>query len=246
MLVFLAKFLLYWIVGFVLALYLHEFGHLMVGLFHGWKFYMLVVGPIKLYRERLQDPIQMGFEPNVMNWFGMGATLPLRQEPETLRVFGKILLGGPLSSLLFGLLFLLGALWLQSFFLCMLGLCSLAIGIVNYIPLSIRTGFFFNDGTRFRRIRDGGAPAREEAEIMNLVEKQTQYGDELPIEEKECKALLASQDAIYRYYGYYVLVQSARKHDPDLAPNYLAQAEALSRQIPASVTKQFPLKQAAD
>ncbi|MBQ1372005.1 MAG: M50 family metallopeptidase [Oscillospiraceae bacterium] len=241
---FLVKVLLYWIVGFVLALYLHEFGHLLVGLFHGWKFFMLTVGPVKLYREKLQDPIKLGFEPSAINWFGMGATLPPRQDPENLRVFGKILLGGPLSSILFGLLFLAGALCFQSFLLCMLSLSSLAIGIVNYIPMSIRTGFYFNDGTRFRRIRDGGAPAREEAELMNLIEKEIQFGEDVPIGEEECEALLASRDEIYRYFGYYVLLQSARKHDPDSVARYLAQAEALSRRIPASVSKQFPLEQA--
>ena len=242
----LVRFIIYWIVSFILSLYIHEFGHLIVGILHGWKLYLLVIGPIKLYRVAVNAPIKLGIETNITHWFGVAATLPTKQDSNMIHVFRKILIAGPISSMIFATMVLLCSFYFRSFFLLIFGLTSLALGIVNYIPLSIRTGFYYNDGTRYRRIKNGGIPAKEEAEIMNIVGKQVQYGENVRIVKEECLSLIASQDYIYRYYGYYVLYQSALKNDANLVNEYFTQVEALSHTVPKSVIKMFPLDYKAE
>ena len=230
-----------WMIGTILSLYIHELGHVMVGIANGWKLILLTVGPLKIYRNDVHDKVKVGFEKNIMNWFGIGATVPVGQDSDNLDIFADILIGGPVFSMVTGILLLTGAVCARNLFLLMFGLVSLAIGLVNAIPLPFRTGFFYNDGKRFKRIKEGGTSAREESEIMNIVEKGVIDGEKAIFHENECTSLITSEDPIYRYYGYYMLYHSAMKYDTQLAGNYFRLAEELGKEIPSSVIKMFPL-----
>jgi len=61
----------------------------------------------------------------------------------------------------FGAVCLCGGACFRSLFFSMVGMVSLAIGIVNILPSKIRTGFYYSDGTCYRRIKGGGIPAKE-------------------------------------------------------------------------------------
>lgn len=43
------------IVCYLVSTMIHEMGHVVCGLLHHWKLYMLVVGPLKLYRESMDS-----------------------------------------------------------------------------------------------------------------------------------------------------------------------------------------------
>ena len=230
-----------WMIGTILSLYIHELGHVMVGIANGWKFILLTVGPLKIYRNDVHEKVKVGFEKNIMNWFGIGATVPVGHSSNNLHIWAKILIGGPVFSVVSGILLMTGAMCARNLFLLMFGLVSLAIGLVNAIPLPFRTGFFYNDGKRFKRIKEGGTSAREESEIMHIVEKGVIDGEKAIFHEKECTSLITSEDPIYRYYGYYILYYSAMEYDTDLAETYFRLAEALGKEVPKSVTKMFPV-----
>jgi len=237
----LVKVILFWAIGVILSLYIHELGHLTVGLFYHWKLFYFVVGPLKIYRDNMDEPIKVGFETDVTHWFGMAATVPGKKDPDNLNIFAKILLAGPIFSLIFGVVCLCGALIFRSLFFLMVGMVSFAIGIVNIIPSKFRTGFYYSDGTRYKRIMSGGVPAKEEAELMNIVEKAVVYGDDAEYEKEECDALIDSADPIYQYYGYYVLYGSALKNNPDVAKEYRNQMEQLSKDVPKAALNVFPV-----
>lgn len=239
MIVFLLKMLLFWLIGMVLSLYIHELGHVLVGIVNGWRFMLFTVGPLKIYRPTSEEKMTISFEKNVMNWFGVGAVVPKGKSNDNLDIWAKVLIGGPAASLAAAVLLLVSAMIFRSFFMLMFGLVSLAIGLVNYIPLPFRTGFFYNDGKRFKRIKSGGTAAEEEREIMNIIEKSVVYGEDAVVAEDECIALIKSEDPIYRYYGYYVLYYSAKDHDKTLAGKYRASAETLTDEVPRTVTKMF-------
>ena len=76
------KMILFWIIGMILSLYIHELGHVTVGLFYHWKLFYFVVGPLKIYRDNMDESIKVGFETDVTHWFGMGATVPGKKDPD--------------------------------------------------------------------------------------------------------------------------------------------------------------------
>ena len=39
------------ILGYLVSTLIHELGHVVCGLLHHWKLFVLVVGPVKFYRE---------------------------------------------------------------------------------------------------------------------------------------------------------------------------------------------------
>ena len=77
--IIIVEMLISWLVGLVLALYIHEIGHLCVGLLNGWRFFSLSIGPMKLYREHMDEKIKLGFEENILNWCGVCATFQKNQ-----------------------------------------------------------------------------------------------------------------------------------------------------------------------
>ena len=87
---------------FVSAL-VHELGHVVCGLLHHRKLFLLVVGPLKLYRESVDSKIKIGIEKNPLLWCGVGGTFPTKQSEENLNTWSQILLAGPLSSIVFGI-----------------------------------------------------------------------------------------------------------------------------------------------
>lgn len=233
--------IIFWIIGMILSLYIHELGHVTVGVLHRWKLFCFVVGPFKLYRSNMDEPIRFGFETNLLHWFGIGATVPAKKSPENLNTWAKVLLAGPIFSLIGGVIFLGCALAFRSLFCLMTGLDSLAIGIINLVSSKLRTGLYYNDGTRSRRIRNGGVPAQEEAAIMHIIEKSVLYGDDAVYETEECAPLTGSSDPIYQYYGYFVLYGSALQHDRDAANAYRNRMEQLSKTVPKAVINMFPM-----
>ena len=64
------------ILCYLVSAMIHEMGHVAYGLLHHWKLYMLVVGPMKLYRETLDSKLKIGIEKNPILWGGVGGTLP--------------------------------------------------------------------------------------------------------------------------------------------------------------------------
>jgi len=92
--------LCYWIAGLI-----HEMGHIIIGLIYGWKFTLLVIGPIGL-KVNETGKLQFYLEKRLVLWGGVGGTLPREVDDKNSQIWGKILLGGPLISILSGIFFL--------------------------------------------------------------------------------------------------------------------------------------------
>ena len=60
-----------WVVAYFVCAFVHEGGHVVAGLLQGWKFYLLVVGPFKLYRDEKDDKVKFGLEKNMVLWGGI-------------------------------------------------------------------------------------------------------------------------------------------------------------------------------
>ena len=191
------------IVCYLVSTMIHEMGHVVCGLLHHWKLYMLVVGPMKLYRETMDSKIKIGIEKNPILWGGVGGTLPAKASEENIKVWGKILLAGPLTSMVFGILMLPVFIVTKNIFVLLLCLMPIAMGGVCIIPMKMKTGFLYNDGTRYKRLRSGGQESAEEQAIFHLLEVSLFGGEERIYPTNLIEPLRKSADLEFQYYGYY-------------------------------------------
>lgn len=211
MLILIMKVIVYWIVGMIISVLIHEMGHLLAGMINGWKFYLLIIGPVKIYRENINEKIKIKLEKNVAYWGGTAASIPSVVSEKNIDIWAKVLLAGPLSSLIAALIFVPFTFIFKSLFFLMASLVCLALGLVNIIPFSFRTGFFFNDGKRYSRLKSGGIEAEEERAIFKIVETFSVYGDDAVPNLDACRCLIKSDDKIFKYYGYCMLYNYAKK-----------------------------------
>jgi len=190
------------IICYLISAMIHEMGHVACGLFHHWKLYMLVVGPMKLYRETMDSKIKIGIEKNPILWGGVGGTLPTKESEENIKVWRKILLAGPLTSIVFGILMLPVFIVTKNIFVLLLCLMPIAMGAMCIIPMKMKTGLLYNDGTRYNRLQSGGQEGAEERAIFRLIEVSLFGGEEAVYPEEYVEPLLASKDPDFQYYGY--------------------------------------------
>jgi hypothetical protein len=142
-----------------LAILAHELGHLLGGRLVGFRFALLIAGPLKV--QRIGERLRFGLNRSLGLSGGLAACAPSTAETHNLaRRMLVMVAGGPLTSLILGLL-ALAAVPLSAGFaeitLLLLGVVSLALAIATLIPLS--TGGFQSDGRRILMLLRGGAEA---------------------------------------------------------------------------------------
>lgn len=180
----------------------HELGHIIVGLINGWKFYLLVIGPLGIKVDE-QGRVKFYLEKRIAMWGGVGCTLPKQTKENSIKVWEKVLIGGPLASIVMGIIFLpLGIITAKIVFL-LLGAMPLAMGIVCILPLPLKTGILYTDGGRLSRLRRGGQEADEEIALFKLTENQVIGVDFSKVDINSIESLVKSKEVGIKYYGYY-------------------------------------------
>jgi hypothetical protein len=219
----------YWISGLV-----HEMGHISVGLRYGWKFYLLVVGPIGLRRNDDSDKVSIYLEKNPTMWGGVGAAIPREARADNMKIWPKVLLGGPIASIIMGCIFTPLGIMTANFALLLLGLMPLGMGIACLLPL--KTGITYTDGARWRRIRGGGQGTLEETALFKMMENSITKRDMRQIKYSDFEPLLHADLPAIKYYGYYYsyLFYQAR-NDEEHAGEALALMNAIKKDVPKIV-----------
>ena len=206
----------------------HELGHIIVGLLHGWRLFLLVVGPFGIRRNE-KGKLSLYLEKNPALWGGVGGTFPQTESAENLKIWSKILLGGPVVSVIMGCIFLPIGIVTQNIVPVLLGAMPVAMGIACLLPL--KTGIMYTDGMRWRRIRNGGQAAAEEAALFKLTENNF-LGTGI-LEFANFEALLDADLPAIRYYGYYYAHLFYKdKRDEDKAREYIALMDAIKKNVP--------------
>lgn len=184
----------------------HELGHIAVGLIKGWKFYLLIIGPLGITVDE-RDNIKFYLEKRVIMWGGVGCTLPKEVNENNIKIWSKVLLGGPLASIIMGIIFLPVGIITESIVFLLLGAMPLAMGIICILPLPLKTGISYTDGGRLSRLHKGGQEADEEIALFKLTENQITGGDFSKIDLNSIESLLKSKEVEINYYGYYYKFQ---------------------------------------
>ncbi|WP_218082654.1 hypothetical protein [Anthocerotibacter panamensis] len=139
------------VVLFHLVLAVHEGGHLLGGYLSGFRFWVFIVGPVKIIREG--QSIRVGWNTDPVLWGGVAASVPL-DDRDLPRRMSLLVAGGPLASLALALL--AGGLWYAlhvaqsgGLLIFTLGTTAVLSGIIfglTVIPLP--NAGFFTDGAR--------------------------------------------------------------------------------------------------
>ncbi|MFZ7119881.1 MAG: site-2 protease family protein [Eubacteriaceae bacterium] len=181
---------------------IHELGHIIVGLINGWKFHLLVIGPIGVKSDE-HGKINFYLEKRTVMWGGVGCVLPQEVKEDNIKIWSKVLLGGPFASIAMGIIFLPFGIITENIVLLLLGAMPLAMGIVCILPVPLKTGILYTDGGRWSRLHKGGQEADEEVALFKLTENQFACGDLSKIDINIIEPLLKSKEVGINYYGYY-------------------------------------------
>lgn len=153
------------LIVFVLAF--HEAGHLAGGMSRGMRFLLFIAGPFGWIRG--EDGIHFRWFFNLGTFGGLAAALPAPGQalkPQLIR----LVLGGPLASLLLSVLGIAAFAWLPgragAYGLIVAGL-SLAIFVVTALPM--RNGGFMSDGMQFLQLSRNPAMVERRVRLMALM-----------------------------------------------------------------------------
>lgn len=134
----------------LLVLAVHEGGHLAGGMSRGMRFLLFIVGPFGWMRGK--DGIRFRWILNLSTFGGLAAAIPAPEQqlkPQLIR----LVLGGPLASLLLATMALAAAWCLPgraSAYGLIVAVMSLGIFVVTAIPM--RSGGFMSDGMQFLQL----------------------------------------------------------------------------------------------
>ena len=225
------------IICFMISSTVHELGHIMVGLKEGFKFYLLIVGPFGLKRNE-NDKIIFYIEKDISLWGGLGATVPTNDNNDNYKKFGRVLLGGPITSLIFGAIWLPLGIITKNTFLLLLGAMPLSMGVACLIPL--RNGAFYTDGGRWLRMHKNGKTKAVEMAIWNLTEKAIIQGNYAKANFDKIMILINDEDIRTKYLGhYYAYCFYKDNKDTFNIENEKAELERLKGKVPKQMATMF-------
>ncbi|WP_047150432.1 M50 family metallopeptidase [Aneurinibacillus tyrosinisolvens] len=146
----------------LLAHIIHELGHTLFGLAAGLRFIEYTVGFFTV--DASTGKLRFLENKQWKNMGGLVKFVPTSMSiQETMKQWKMLVIGGPLTSLAFGLVALnfsrLPVATHLDFFLFMAGLLNLGIGILTLIPN--RGGTYYSDGSILRLLQQGGTRSEQ-------------------------------------------------------------------------------------
>jgi hypothetical protein len=151
------------LVAMNVVLGIHEWGHVLGGQLSGFRFAMLVVGPLQVLREG--DRIVVGLNKNMSLVGGVASAVPTGNERDIQGAMMRLVSGGPVASLvlafLAGLPFLAAKLFSipapHGFLALFLGAtCAASFLIFVGTAIPYHANHFYSDGARVLMLRKRG------------------------------------------------------------------------------------------
>lgn len=190
---------------FVMAfvvLAVHELGHLIVGLVNGFKFELFVIGPLGIKKEN--DKVKIYFNKNLGYYGGVAATSPVDDIKDNAKIFAKILLAGPIASILFAFFcFVISSLIGKPFGIIFYGGGIISIGIFLATTIPSRTGMFFTDRKRYQRLVTPGKDQLVELAMLKIIASYSKYESYKYFDENDIDLLVSDELPFIKFFGLY-------------------------------------------
>ena len=222
-----------------MVIVVHELGHLLTGLFQGFRFELFVAGFLGFRREE-DDSIKMFINKDFNYFGGVAATSPTQQHSDNARKFANILLAGPLASLGFALLCFLLSLMAGPnllFFLLIGSVGSLAIFLATTLPS--KTGRFYTDRKRYQRLVRPGKEREIELALIDVQEKMAGKNGIEKLDVDKLRLIQQDEAPFFRYIGYFYELAYAHKFDTDKIASIKEAMSALEKDIPNNIPNLF-------
>jgi len=156
------------IIAPIFAIAIHEFGHLITGITLGQKFKLFVVAFIGV--EEVQGKIKLFLNRNLAHFGGVVAVVPKSVNEIDYRVFAKVLIAGPIASLLYGVVCLLIYFKNDTFCNSFFGLTSLtSLGLFLATTIPNKSGIMYTDRKRYQRLHKKGVIRDAEISLYHII-----------------------------------------------------------------------------
>lgn len=153
----------------LLVIAVHELGHLAGGFSRGMRFVLLIVGPLRWTRSVRGIEFDWFWSPSTFG--GLAAALPDPDRPMPPQ-FARLIIGGPLASLVLALAALALA-WFTdgrpAAYALLVAALSAAIFLATAIPIRGGHGSFMSDGAQLLELRRGGAAVARRLDLTTLM-----------------------------------------------------------------------------
>ena len=227
------------ILCYITAGVVHELGHIMVGMMYGWKFHLLVIGPLGITADE-SGRVKFYLEKRAALWGGVGGAFPKEASEENIKVWSKVLMGGPLASILMGVIFLPLGIASNNRVLLLLGAMPLGMGIVCALPYPLKSGILYTDGGRWSRLRKGGQETAEEVALFMLTETQMTGGSFASVDTADIEALVRSKDPAINYFGHYFRLQHFKAiGNTEMMETSAREMEKLKDKVPGVIVSEY-------
>ena len=184
----------------MIAAIVHELGHIIVGVISGFKFYLFSVGPFG-FKSMKKGKITFYIQKNITLWGGMSATLPQNNDSMNFKKFKRVMIGGPIVSVLFGLIWTSVGVTNNIVFVLLMGAISLGMGIVCLLP--VRNGAFYTDGGSWLRMHKQGREKEVEMAVWNITQSSIINENYANSDLDDIEILKRDDDTRTKYMGYY-------------------------------------------
>lgn len=221
-----------------IVLAVHELGHLIVGLAEGFRFEMWVVGLLGIKRDG--DSIKFHLNTDLSLYGGISSTLPRDNSAQNADKMARMILAGPVASLLFAFVCLLLSYYFKGTaqaIMLMGGIVSFFIVLVTTIPS--KTGIFFTDRKRYQRLKFDSKAREIEVAMLNIIGSYSKDNSYKNIQESDIILLLSDSDKFLRFFGAFNLICYQIEMHGKPNPDTILQYELLSAEINKSMVSAF-------
>ncbi|MEO1450345.1 MAG: site-2 protease family protein, partial [Bacteroidota bacterium] len=232
---------LYFMIATYGVLLVHELGHLLTGLAQGFSFQLLVVGFLGVRREE-DGSIRPYFNKEWTYHGGVALTTPTTYSEQTATQFGRVLLAGPLASLL--LMILLWALaplvapaW--KFILLTTGFISFGLFLATTLPG--KTGIFYTDRKRYQRLMKTGPTREIELALLQAISLKLQQKPITDMAATDLEKITEDPSPMFQYTGLYYLCEYFA-NDPEKFAEIRARMAPVEAELPAGYVKQMQVE----
>jgi len=218
---------------------IHELGHLIAGLVQGFQFQLYVVGLLGIKRTE-QGTIRPYLNTSLGMAGGLAATIPTKIEPDSINKFARVILAGPLTSILSIPILLLIAYitpppW--PFLFTFMALMSFMIFLATTLPS--KSGIFYTDRKRYQRLKSNGIEREIEMAVLqaNTLKITGQSMNDMDIVALE--KIKLDESPMMQYFGLLYEYEYHIKGDQSKLANIKEQLETVSEELPKSTVKLF-------
>lgn len=221
-----------------LVLFIHELGHVVMGLLQGFRFELLVVGLLGIKRER--EKIKIYLNKNFGYYGGLGLTVPKDDSSDNVRKFANVLLAGPIASIVFAVMCFFIVNYLANPYGVIVfaaGLASFGIFLATTIPS--RSGMFYTDRKRYQRLMTAGKDQDVELAMLTVLGSFVKNQSYKDIKKVVFDGLITDNDIFVKHYGLFNFICWQIEHEGAIDDKVKEEYNQISKKLNKDMVKSY-------